>query len=236
MSGWNKWLWGGLGWTMLGPLGGILGYYLGSMGDSQGHGRSASTGAGDFGAVLMVLFASVMKADNELKKSELEFVKKFFSDNFGSKYTSERLGLFKNLLDQSYDLGPVCKQIRSHMDYQSRHQLVHVLFGLSEADGHIHPSELSTIKQISNGIGISSMDFKSIKAMFFKDTSSAYKILEIEPSSSDDEVKKAYRDMARKFHPDKVEHIGEDFKKLAEEKFKSINEAYTDIKKERGTK
>ena len=77
------------------------------------------------------------------------------------------------------------------------------------------------------------MDFDSIKAMFIKDTSSAYRVLDIDPAASDDEVKKAYRDMARKFHPDKVEHIGEDFKKLAEEKFKSINEAYTDIKKER---
>ena len=233
MSSLNKWLWGGLGWTMLGPLGGILGYYLGSMGESQGHQRAGSTGAGDFGAVLMVLFAAVMKADNELKKSELEFVKKFFSDNFGKRYTSERMALFKNLLEQSYDLAPVCRQISNHMDYQSRHQLVHVLFGLSLADGQIHPNELSTMQQISSGIGISDMDFNSIKAMFIKDTSSAYRVLEIDSAASDDEVKKAYRDMARKFHPDKVEHIGEDFKKLAEEKFKSINEAYTDIKKER---
>lgn len=233
MSGWNKWLWGGLGWTMLGPLGGILGYYLGSMGESSHHGRAGGTGAGDFGAVLMVLFAAVMKADNELKKSELEFVKKFFSDNFGRKYTSERMGLFKNLLEQSYDLGPVCSQISNHMDYQSRHQLIHVLFGLSLADGQIHPNELSIMEQISSDIGINDMDFNSIKAMFIKDTSSAYRVLEIEPSASDEDVKKAYRDMAKKFHPDKVEHIGEDFKNLAEDKFKSINEAYSDIKKDR---
>jgi len=236
MSGWNKWLWGGLGWTLLGPLGGILGYYLGSIGETKIHSGVRGTNAGDFGAVLLVLFASVMKADNELKKSELEFVKKFFTDNFGKRYTSERMGLFKNLLDQDYEIGPVCSQVAQHMDYQSRHQLVHVLFGLSLADGHIHPKEVLLIEQISNGIGISDADYQSIKAMFFEDTDSAYKILEVPSSASDDAIKKAYRDMARKFHPDKVEHIGEDFKKLAEEKFKSINDAYSKIKKERNIK
>ena len=67
-----------------------------------------------------------------------------------------------------------------------------------------------------------------------QDVNSAYKILEIDPSASDDEVKKAYKKMAIKHHPDKVESLGEDVKKAAEEKFKSIVAAYEAIKKERG--
>ena len=59
-------------------------------------------------------------------------------------------------------------------------------------------------------------------------------MLEIEKSATDSEVKKAYRKMASKYHPDKVNHLGDDLKHLAEEKFKAMNDAYQSIKKERG--
>ena len=65
---------------------------------------------------------------------------------------------------------------------------------------------------------------------------SAYKILEISKNATNDELKKAYRKMAAKFHPDKVHHLGEEFQKMAEEKFKKLNDAYTQIKKERNIK
>ena len=70
--------------------------------------------------------------------------------------------------------------------------------------------------------------------MFFKDTLSDYKILGLDSSETDNEVKKTYRKMAAKYHPDKVAHLGEDLKNLAEEKFKALNDAYQNIKKERG--
>jgi DnaJ like chaperone protein len=75
---------------------------------------------------------------------------------------------------------------------------------------------------------------ESLKSMFYKDTAAAYKVLEIESSIADEEVKKAYRKMALKLHPDKVAYLGEDFRKAAEEKFRKVNEAYETIKKERG--
>ena len=77
-------------------------------------------------------------------------------------------------------------------------------------------------------------DFESIRAMFFGDVLSAYTILEVDQSASDRDVKKAYRKMATKYHPDKVGHLGKEIIKLAEEKFKAVNDAYQSIKKERG--
>ena len=75
MAGWSKWLWGDMGWAMFGPIGGIMGYALGSMSEYnsgfhsnyQGFHRVKSTKCGDFGAALLILFAAVMKADGELK-------------------------------------------------------------------------------------------------------------------------------------------------------------------------
>ena len=241
MAGWTKWLWGGLGWAMGGPVGLILGFALGSMSENthgfhQNYSHGVPTKAGDFGVALLILFAAVMKADNELKKSELDFVKKFLIQQFNISYAQDRMRLLKEILKQELPLRDICLQIKTHMDHPSRLQMIHILFGLSQADGHVHPLEVKIIHDISGYLGISNKDFESIQAMFYKDTSSSYKILEIKPEASDTEVKKAYRKMAAKFHPDKVHHLGEEFQKMAEEKFKTLNGAYTQIKKERGLK
>jgi DnaJ like chaperone protein len=119
------------------------------------------------------------------------------------------------------------------MDYASRLQLMHLLFGVAGADGSFHSSEIKIIEMISTNLGISTSDYCSIRNMFIPETDSAYKILEIEPSATNEELKKAYRKIALKYHPDKVSHLGEDFRKTADEKFKKVNEAYEKIKKER---
>ena len=244
MSSWTRWLWGGLGWAMFGPLGGIMGYALGSISENtqgfhsnyKGYSGRSNTQAGDFGAAMLVLFAAVMKADNELKKSELEFVKQFFIQQFNTQYASNRMRLFREILKQDLPLREVCLQIKTYMDHPSRLQMIHILFGLSQADGYVHPLEVQIIQTISGYLGISIKDFQSIEAMFYKDSSSAYKILEISKNATNDEVKKTYRKMAAKFHPDKVHHLGEEFQKMAEGKFKSLNDAYQQIKKEKGIK
>lgn len=227
----NKWLWGGLGWAVGGPIGAIMGYALGSM--SSTNQNFTQTRGGDFGATMLILFASVMKADNELKKSELEFVKRFLIENFGKNYTKQRMELFKKILNQEIDINSVCNQIKSHMDINSKIQLIHVLFGLSKADNQIHQNEISVITNIANLIGLNQSDFKSIKAMFIEDTKSCYKVLGLDSNANFSEIKDAYRKMATKYHPDKVSHLGDEFTKVAEEKFKSINDAYQKIKKER---
>jgi DnaJ like chaperone protein len=128
----------------------------------------------------------------------------------------------------------VATQIKQSMDHSSRLQLLHFLFGISAADGHVHSTEVDEIRKISNNLGIRMADFESIKAMFYKDVYSSYKILETTPDANDDEVKKAYRKMAVKYHPDKVSHLGEVFQKAAKDKFQEVQAAYEQIKKERG--
>lgn len=240
MAGWTKWLWGGLGWALGGPIGGIIGFALGSIGENvqvkqlPPGGRSITSMPGDFGGALLVLCGGLMKADTKLLKSELDFVRKFFIQQFGEAHTQERMLLFREILKQDYDIQPVCQQIKANLNYSSRLQLIHLLYGLAAADGEVHSTELNYISNVCRFMDITEADMKSIKAMFVKDAQSAYKILEIEKSVTDEEVKKAYRRMAMKYHPDKVHHLGPDFQKDAQEKFKKINEAYEDIKKQRG--
>ncbi len=239
MASWEKWLWGGLGWAMLGPIGGILGFALGAVrnqthNEAYGEGTYPRTRPGDFGVSLLVLFAAVIRADEELGESELNFVKDFFIRNFGEAYARERMVLFQDILKQDYPLRDVCRQIRRHMDHPSRLELIHILFGLAQTDSRVHKGESHIIGEIGGYLGLSRADYQSIKAMFVKDTTSAYRVLEIEPGANEETVRKAYRRMANKYHPDKVNHLGEDFLKVAENKFKAINEAYQDIRRERG--
>jgi DnaJ like chaperone protein len=238
MGMFGKWLGGGLGFVMGGPIGGLLGFLVGSVIDSATVQTTYTTGAvrtsqGDFGMSLLVLVAAVMKADGKVVKSELDYVKQFFVRQFGQESAKQALLMLKDIIKQEIPVREVCLQIRGNMDYSSRLQLLHLLFNVSLADSNIHSSEIEIIEKISGYMGVLSTDFLSIKNMFIPETDSSYKILETDPSSTNEEVKKAYRRMAMKYHPDKVSHLGDDFRKTADEKFKKVNEAYEKIKKER---
>ena len=237
MGKFTKWIAGGLGWAFLGPIGGILGFVLGAVFDESKEKQQKSgynmTTTGGYAMSLLVLVAAVMKADDRILRSELDYVKKYFVATFGEESASEALKMLRDLLKQNIPLKQVCTQIQQNMDYSSRLQLIHFLFGIAAADGQVHSKELNVIEFIASSIGISDKDKNSIKSMFIEDTQSAYNILEVDPSASDQEIKKAYRKMANKYHPDKVSHLGEDFQDAANQKFQKVNEAYDKIKKER---
>ena len=238
MGKFTKWIAGGLGWAFFGPLGGLLGYAVGSAFDGNNQNRSrrieGSTTTGDFALSLLVLVAAVMKADGKVLKSELDYVKVYFVKNFGEDSAVEAIRMLKDLLRQEIDVVGVSLQIKSRLDYSSRLQMMHFLYGIASADGEIVQSEKNLIQSIAGYLNINQKEADSIMSMFVASTDAAYKILEITSDASNDEVKKAYRNMAKKYHPDKVSYLGEDFKKAANEKFRKLNDAYEQIKKERG--
>ncbi|HQQ95468.1 MAG TPA: TerB family tellurite resistance protein [Bacteroidia bacterium] len=230
-----------------GFFGSILGFIIGSAidnalssgkkfnGDEFDYYRQHATGPhNDFATMLMVLSASVMRADGKVLKAELDFIKTFFSQQFGPRFTREHLQVLKHFLDGAeIPLERICSDIRQRAELEVRIQLLYYLFGLAKADGHVAEAEILVIRNIARLLEIPSRDFESVKNMFWRDTNSDYRVLEIEPEASDDEVKKAYRQMAVRYHPDKVAHMGEEYQKGAKEKFQKIQEAYENIKKQR---
>ena len=232
----KKLLWGGLGWVFGGPIGAILGYTYASMSNKKSKqipGRSSSTKHGDFVVSVLVLFAKVMKADGKLLKSELDYVKRFLKQQFGLQKAKELMVVFREILEQNYPLKDVCRQIQRSMDHPSRLELIHILYGLSASDGHVHPDEIKIIQTMANYLNINKRDYESIKAMFAKDAKAVYRVLEISHDATNQEIKRAYRRMANKYHPDKVSHLGKEMQTSAEEKFKAVNNAYQQIKKDR---
>ena len=187
--------------------------------------------------MLMALSAAVMKADGKVLKAELDYVKNFFSQQFGNQFNREHLQVLKRFLDaKEIPIDRICNDIRTRMPAEVRVQLVHYMFGIAKADGDVAESEMRVIQSIAQKLGVSQKDFESLKNMFYRDVHSDYKILGVDASATDDEVKKAYRKMAIAHHPDKVASMGEEYQKGAQEKFMKIQEAYENIKKKRGFK
>lgn len=250
--GFAKWVGGSLGWALGGPIGGLVGFALGNLFDratvleqspetyTQGRTESyrtrSATGAGDFGISLVVLSAAVMKANGVVKKSELDYVKRFLVKQFGEATASNLILTLRDVLKKDIPLQQVCLQIKGYMNLDMRLQLLHYLFGIAHADGEVDANEVALIESISGFLGINTLDFKSIKGMFYKDVNSAYAVLEIDAHATEAEVKKAYRKMALKYHPDKVSQLGEDIQKAANEKFLKVQEAYDLICKQRDIK
>ena len=247
-----KWIFGGLGFVLGGPIGALIGVFIGSLFDSGSkmteaggstqdipHSSRPRATQGDISVSIIVLLACVIKADGRVLKSEISFVKPFLVRTFGVDGAKEALQLLKQLLAKNIDPVVVAQQISQHVNYSVRLELIHLLLQVAQSDGEVVAAETQVIETIVIHMGISTADYQSLLSLYHReqrDANWAYTALEIDPSATDDEVKKAYRRMAMKYHPDKVANAGENIRQQATEKFRAINDAYEHIKAQRGMK
>ena len=183
---------------------------------------------------LLVLSSAVIKADGRTHPAELRTVREFIRTNFGEQAAAQAEQILQRLDSQQVNIYSVGGQIAANMNYSQRLQLFQYLVSIATSDGDFSASEKSVLEAIASAIRLTSTDTASIIAMYYKEADSAYTVLEISPSATDDEVRSAYRRMAMKYHPDRVATLGPEVQKAAEEKFKKIQEAYAAIKKQRG--
>ena len=268
MSNLPKYILAGLGWALGGPIGAILGYFIGRAfssddnsgasgffnpgGDTLHRGPYRNTGtAADVNVALMVLIAAVMKADGAVKRSELDFVKRFLLQNYGEQQGNQMLKVLQQLVQQNIPIDQVCQQIKVNTDYNTRYHMVDFLYGIGGADGQFDQAELNMLRLISQYLGISQSDYTSIHERHVGSGYSGYsgnsgssgrsgysgkdpyKVLGITKDVTDDEVRKAYRKMALKYHPDRVAGMSEEMQRNAAEQMKEINQAYDEIKRHR---
>lgn len=189
---------------------------------------------GKFEVNLLYLSAIIIKADGAISQSELDYVRVYFVKQFGRERANATFRKFNEVRNQKLDPAQICQFLRPRTSYEMRLQILHFLFGIANADGKIAQAELNALNRIAQYLSINNHDFGSIKAMFFKSADEAYKILEVDKNASDSEIKKAYRTMVKKYHPDRLNGMDEAYIKGAREKFNKVKEAYDKIRKERG--
>ncbi|MEA1786617.1 TerB family tellurite resistance protein [Arenibacter sp. GZD96] len=240
-----KWVAAILGFVVFKFPGAILGFFVGSLIDSLGNKKSGGSLFGDVGRAqvspadfelhLISLCSIVIKADGTVSQREMDYVQRYFVSTYGKEKANAIFRTF-NEINKKKELSVerICETLRQRTRYEVRLQLVHFLFGIAQADGSVSAAEIDKIYDIARFLQLGRRDFESIQAMFVKSVDNAYKILEIEKAATNEEVKKAYRTMAKKYHPDRVNTENEAIKKGAEEKFKEVQKAYEEIQQERG--
>ena len=240
-----KWFIALLGYSIFRLPGAIIGFLLGSFIDNL----NSSGGAGaifrdmtrqqvspaDFELNLLSLCSIVIKADGSVSQRELDYVRQYFVSTYGKEKANAIFRTF-NEINKKREISAqrICSYLNQRTRYEVRLQLLHFLFGIAQADGAIRNPEINKLREIARFLRVAIRDFESIMAMFIKSADNAYKILEIDKTASNDELKKAYRTMAKKYHPDRVNTENEAIKKGAEDKFKEVQKAYEQIQKERG--
>lgn len=273
----GKWIGGVLGFMTAGPLGALAGIVLGSLFDgaldsfadgnndnqnnrqySQSkrnyyeqydqHNNVNQGQRNSFLFCILVLASYIIRSDGKVMHSEMEYVRNFLRQNFGSTAVSEGDRILRRLFEEqkrieAQQIGSYqqvvmgcCAQMVQYLPYEQRLQLLAFLAQIAKSDGVVVKEEISAMYLIARALQLSDSEVDSMLNLAEGTTNleAAYKVLEISPNASDDEVRKAYRKMALKHHPDKVSTLGEDIRKAAEKKFQEINAAKNLIYKARG--
>ena len=228
-----KWLAAILGYSFLRFPGAILGFFVGSFIELLSKNSinirtgSYSIKPEKFELNLLALSAMIIKADGKIQQKELNFVRNFFISQYGKDRADAIFRSFNTEIKKDVQhMDELTSVFVQQTRYETRLQILHFLFGIANADGSISDSELQKLSQIASGLRLRMPDFESIKAMFVKNTDNAYKILEVEPNASENEIKAAYRKMVKKYHPDKLRGQDPAMIKGAEEKFREFQKAY----------
>jgi DnaJ like chaperone protein len=119
--------------------------------------------------------------------------------------------------------------------FEGRVLLLRLLFQIARADARgISGTEEALIRRITALLGLAEQIYYQVRAEFLRESGRAWKILGLGPEADVEQIKSAYRQLSLQNHPDKVANLGPEFVKVAEEKFKAIQEAYEEIRRERG--
>ncbi len=258
MAWWGTLIGGTLGFMFGGPLGALLGAALGRNFD---HGIKLTDQQGGFGAgqqerVQAAFFTTtfsvmghIAKADGKVTPHEIAATEAIMDRmQLNALQRKAAIKLFDEGKKDGFPLHDVLQQFRQ--ECLRRRNLVQMFLEIqiatAMADGHLHGSEKRILYTIGEQLGF---DRASIEHLFsFSGTgpspggnqraplSDAYKILGIDKSASDAEVKKAYRRMMSQHHPDKLiaKGLPEEMIKLATEKTQKIKAAYEQIRESRG--
>ena len=195
---------------------------------------------------LLVLASYIIKADGKVMHSEMEFVRRFLRMNFGEAAVEQGNRILLKLFDEQKRMNAgdpyafrnlirkSCAQIAANMDYSQRLQLLNFLVMIAQADGSVPRGEVDALREVARCMGLADSELDSMLKLSGGTLDDAYAVLGVSPDATDDEVRRAYRTLALKHHPDRVAALGDDIRRAAEKKFQEINEAKERIYKARG--
>ncbi|MBR3453769.1 MAG: TerB family tellurite resistance protein [Bacteroidaceae bacterium] len=194
---------------------------------------------------LLVLSAHIIQADGRIMHSEMEFMRNYLRQSFGDNAAIEGDAILKKLFEYRKKQGQylwleqirqACQEMAGQMVEEHRLQLMAFLCEIAKADGHIDSTEISALREVAIQLMLDDGVVDQMLHLGGTTLDDDYAVLGITKDASDDEVKRAYKKMALKYHPDRVATLGEDVKAAAQRKFQEINNAKERIYKSRNMK
>ena len=194
--------------------------------------------------LLVNILVKIAQVDGKVTREEVKTIRHFFQYNL--RYSQSQLYWIKELIKEALvsteSLDALLQDFREKFAYEPRLILLELIYQVLYTNEEVSQAELQLAVNIGNYLGISAYDQRSIAAKYqarFRTAAQAeevaeekyYAILGLAPGAGFSEIKAAYRKLSMQYHPDKVGHLGEEFKKVAEEKMKEINSAYEFLKK-----
>ena len=252
MGGWSKAIGAGLGFFMGGPIGAVVGYFLAGALGSDGR-RSTSVFSQPhykqhiLYTNILAFMAALIKVDRKVTKAEkdevINILKAMFRLDSNDMEMSVRM--FDEFLNSTLNISELSESYKRVSDKKMRLVLLEILFRLAMADGVFHPAEEKMIITVASRLDISEYELNSIKATYMGSSDSGgsggassrkainknsyYDLLEVPYSASAEEIKKSYRKLMVKYHPDTFGDIHPTAKELINDKVTKINEAYEEL-------
>jgi DnaJ like chaperone protein len=193
----------------------------------------------NFLTCLIGLSIAVADADGRVKSSHIDAMKAFFRQNFSFPSVDQQL--IQRLVDEMYrnreriDIQGLCAYYAAVSSLEGRVLLLRLLFQIARADAQgVSRTEEELINRIALLLGLGEQIFRQVRAEFMRETGRAWKILGLSPDADVENIKSAYRQLSLQNHPDKVANLGPEFVRVAEERFKAIQAAYDEVRRERG--
>ncbi|WP_028582303.1 DnaJ domain-containing protein [Desulfogranum japonicum] len=197
--------------------------------------------------LLVHILVKIAQSDGHFTRAELNTILNFFQYNL--RYNQDQMYWVKQLIKDARDadvsMEQLLEEFRTSFAYEPRLILLELIYQIIYTKQPPDQSELQQARNIAEFLQISSYDQRTFEAKYTyrqnrstangtADEAQYYGVLGLEPGAEFSEIKKAYRKLSMQYHPDKVSHLGDEFKAVAEEKMKEINVAYDYFRKKFG--
>jgi len=194
--------------------------------------------------LLVQILINIAKIDGVVSKEEVSTIQRFFQQNL--RYDQTKMywvkDLIKEAVDSTQSMETLLQEFRDTFAYEPRLILLEMIYQVLYTKHQVPEAELKVARDVANYLQIKDYDKRTIEAKYkYGQQQQAagrqgtadhyYAVLGLTPGADATMIKKAHRKLSMKYHPDKVQHLGEEFRAVAEEKMKEINAAYDFFKK-----